>query len=117
VAEFTESPIEVEVEEHRCGRKQVLTVSLNGPSPRKLYVDGAANKKGSRVGVVILSLDGITNEKPLRLGFSATNNEAEYETLLVEVAMVKKMGGKAVGIFSDLRLVVGQIRESWKPRI
>ena len=33
VAEFTESPVEVEVEEHRLEEKQVLAISLQGPSP------------------------------------------------------------------------------------
>ncbi|XP_075633752.1 uncharacterized protein LOC142606254 [Castanea sativa] len=37
---------------------------------------------------------GVTFEKSLRLRFSATNNEAEYEALLVGMAMVQKMGGK-----------------------
>ena len=33
VVEFTESPIEVEVEEHKLEEKQVLEISLQGPSP------------------------------------------------------------------------------------
>ena len=45
----------------------------------------------------------------MRLGFSATNNGTEYEALLMGVAMVQKMGEKAVQIFSDSRLVVGQV--------
>ena len=48
-------------------------------------------------------------EKSSRLGFSATNNEAEYEVLLVEMIMVQKLGGKAVEVFFDSRLVVGQV--------
>ena len=52
----------------------------------------------------------------MRLGFSVTNNEAEYEALLVRVAMVKKMGGKAVEICSDSRPVVGQIRGELQAR-
>ena len=58
----------------------------------------------------------ITIEKYLKLGFSATNNEAEYEALLNGVAMVKKLGGKAVEIFSDLRLVIGQINDELEAR-
>ena len=49
-------------------------------------------------------------EKSLRLGFSATNNETEYEALLVGMIMVQKMGGKVVEVFSDSRLVVGQVQ-------
>ena len=36
----------------------------------------------------LMSLKKISIEKSLRLGFSATNNEAEYEALLVGMAMV-----------------------------
>lgn len=46
-------------------------------------MDGAANKKGSGIGIVMLSPDGITLEKSFRIGFLATNNEVEYEALLV----------------------------------
>ena len=73
----------------------------------RVYVDGATNHRRSRVGLVLISLGRITIKKSLRLDFSATNNEAEYETLLVGMTMVQKMGGKVVEIFSDSRLVVG----------
>jgi len=61
------------------------------------------------VGLVIISPEKIIIEKFLRLGFSATNNEAEYEALLVGMAMVLRMGGKIVKMVSDSRLVVGQV--------
>ena len=53
------------------------------------------------MGIVIISPDRITIEKSLRLGFLATNNEAEYEALLVGIVMIKKLGGKAAEVFSD----------------
>ena len=59
------------------------------------------------MGLVLVSPEKLTTEKSLRLSFSATNNEAEYETLLVGMNMVQKIGGKTVKIFSDSRLVVG----------
>ena len=71
---------------------------------------GAANQRGSGVRLVLVSPEKITIEKSLRLGFSATNNETEYETLLVGMMMVQKMGGKMVKVYSDSRLVVGQVR-------
>ena len=63
------------------------------------------------MGLVIISPDKIIIEKSLRLGFSATNNKAEYEALLVGITMVQKMEGKIVEIFSDSRLVVGQVKK------
>ena len=62
------------------------------------------------MGLVLISPEKLILEKSLRLGFSATNNEAEYETLLEGMSMVHKMGRKSVTIFSDLRLVVGQVK-------
>ena len=72
------------------------------------------------MGLILVSLEKITIEKSLRLGFSATNNEVEYEALLVGMIMVQKMGGKAVEVFSDSRLVVGQVQgelEAREPRM
>ena len=60
--------------------------------------------------MVVVSLERIIIEKSLKLGFSATNNESEYKALLVGMAMVQKMGGRTVEMFSDSRLVVGQVK-------
>ena len=62
------------------------------------------------MGLVLVSLEQITIEKSLRLGFSVTNNEAEYEALLEGMSIVQRMGGKTVKMFSDSRLVVGQVK-------
>ena len=58
-------------------------------------------------GLVVVSPERIIIQKSLKLGFSATNNEAEYEALLVGMVMVQKMRGRTVEMFSDLRLVIG----------
>ena len=68
------------------------------------------------MGLVLVSPKKITIEKSLRLNFSATNNEAEYEALLRGMLMIQKMGGKAVRVFSDLKLVVRQVRGDLKAR-
>ena len=62
------------------------------------------------MGLVLVSPEKIIIEKSLRLDFSATNNEAEYEALLVRMVMMQKMGGKSIEIFSDSRLIVGQVK-------
>ena len=40
------------------------------------------------MGLVIISPKKIIIEKSLRLGFSATNNKAEYDALLLRITMV-----------------------------
>ena len=79
VAEFAECPKEIDVEQYGMDEKSVGLISVQAPSPWKVYMDGAANQRGSGVGLVLISPKNITIEKSLRLGFSATNNEAEYK--------------------------------------
>ena len=55
-------------------------------------------------------------EKSLRLGFLATNNEAKYEALLAGMAMVKKLRGEVVEVYSDSQLVVGQVNGEFEAR-
>ena len=50
------------------------------------------------------------------MSFSTTNNKAKYEALLVEVVMVQKMSRKAVEIFLDSRLVIGQVKGELEAR-
>ena len=116
VAEFAEPAVEAVTEEENMDGKSVGTISAQGASRWKVYVDGATNQKGSRVGLVLISPENITIEKSLRLGFSATNNEAEYEVLLQGMVMVQKIGRKAIEAFSDSRLVVGQVRGEMEAR-
>ena len=63
-----------------------------------------------------MSPEKVVIEKSLRLDFSATNNEAEYETLLEGMTMVQRMGGKSIKLFSDSRLVVGQVRGEFEAK-
>ena len=116
IAEFAEPPIKIVAKEQNMDGKSIDTISMQGPSRWKVYVDGAANQRGFGVGLVLISPEKITLEKSLRLGFSATNNEAKYETLLQGMVMVQKMGGKAVEAFSDSRLVMGQVKGELEAR-
>ena len=96
VAEFTEPPIKELEAAGDMDEKLVGTVSQYRLPTWEVYVDGASNQKGSGVGLVLISLENVIIEKSLRLDFSATNNEAEYETLLIGMAIVQRMGGKSI---------------------
>ena len=63
-----------------------------------------------------MSPEKVVIEKSLRLDFPATNNEAEYEALLEGMAMVQRMGGRSIKLFSDSRLVVGQVRGEFEAK-
>ena len=116
VTEFAEGPVENESKEHRMGEKSVGLVTAQEPLPWKVYVDRAANQKRSGMGLVLISPEKLIMEKSLRLDFSATNNEAKYEVLLEGMSMVQRMGGKSATMFSDSRLVVGQVKSELEAR-
>ena len=95
VAEFIEPPIEGLNPAEGMDKKLVGAISQHGLSPWEVYVDGASNQKGSGVGLVLISPKKVIVEKSLRLGFLATNNEAEYEALMIGMVMVQRKIGRA----------------------
>ena len=99
-------PIEELESAGNMDEKLVGTISQYRLPAWKVYVDGASNQKGSGIGLVLIFPKKVIIEKSLRLDFSATNNKAEYEVLLVGMAMVQRMGGKSIKLLSDSRLVV-----------
>ena len=116
VVEFNEPSMEELKSVENMDGKLVGTISQHGLSPWEIYVDGASNQKGSGIGLVLISPEKVIVEKSLRLDFSATNNEAKYEALLMGIAMVQKMGGKSVKVFSDSKLVVGQVKGEFEAK-
>ena len=116
MVDFVEPSLEEVAETQDMDGKSIGTISLQGHACWKVYVDGAVNQKGSGMGLVLVSPERITIEKSLRLGFSATNNKAEYEALLEGMSMVQKLGGKTVNMFSYSRLVVGQVNGELEAR-
>ena len=54
-------------------------------------MDGAANAQGSNAGLILTSPDGIDVEYALRFGFQASNNEAEYEAVIVGLNLAHSM--------------------------
>ena len=116
VAEFVKASLEENGERPSMDGKSVGMISLQEPLSWKVYVDDATNQRGSGVELVVVSPKRIIIKKSLRLGFLAINNEAEYNALLVRMAIVQKMGGRVVEMFSDSRLVVGQVKGELEAR-
>ena len=88
VAEFIKPEIEELPLDGNMDEKLVGTISQYCLPTWEVHVDGASNQKGLGVGLVLMSPEKVVIEKSLRLDFPATNNEAEYETLLEGMAMV-----------------------------
>ena len=117
VVEFTKPLIEELEATGDMDEKLVGTVSQYHLQTWEVYVDGASNQKGSGVGLVLISPEKVIIEKSLSMDFLTTNNEVEYETLLIEMTMVQRMGGKSIKLFSDSRLVVGQVKGEFEAKM
>ena len=74
-----------------------------------MFVDSSSSAMGAGAGIVIITPEGIRLEHSFRLGFKASNNEAEYEALLAELKTVLGIGARDVETYSDSRLVVNQV--------
>ena len=65
---------------------------------------------------MLVTLEKLVMEKSLQLGFLATNNEAEYETLLARMGMVNQLKWEVLELYSYSRLMVGQVNGEFEAR-
>ncbi|GFZ18321.1 hypothetical protein Acr_27g0000600 [Actinidia rufa] len=65
---------------------------------------------GCGAGLVIRAPSGEQMEYAIRMGFKATNNEAEYEALLAGLRVATELGAQSLEVFSDSQLVVNQVQ-------
>ena len=82
----------------------------------KLSVDGAANSQGSGAGLILTSPEGIDIEYALRFGFQASNNEAEYEAVIIRLNLAHSMEVDQLEVCSDSQLVVNQIEDTYEAK-
>ncbi|GJT66489.1 reverse transcriptase domain-containing protein [Tanacetum coccineum] len=78
-----------------------------------LFTNGASNRKGSGASLVLISPNGMEFTYALRLNFTRTNNEAEYEALLAGLHKAAKMKVQAISVNVDSKLVASQIIGSY----
>ncbi|XP_022843425.1 uncharacterized protein LOC111366981 [Olea europaea var. sylvestris] len=71
----------------------------------EIFVDGASNSSGSGVGIIIISLDKVTEVQcALRFEFEATNNEAEYKAMVIALELARSLELEHIRVFSDSQL-------------
>jgi ribonuclease HI len=77
--------------------------------PWKLFFDGSACREGQGVGAILISPRGAVFEQSVRLEYFCTNNQAEYEAILLGLQIHSSMGIKHVEAFGDSFLVMQHI--------
>ena len=79
-------------------------------------MDGASCQIGAGIGLQLKSLGGDKIEQAVRLGFSASNNELEYEVILAGIELAAAISADKLIIQSDSQLVVGQVNTEYESR-
>ena len=82
----------------------------------KLSVDGTSNAQGSGAGLILTSPEGIDIEYALRFGFRTSNNEAEYEAVIVGLNLAHSLEVDQLEVYSDSQLVVRQIEDTYEAK-
>jgi hypothetical protein len=82
--------------------------------PWKLFFDGLTCIESQGVGVVLVSPRGAVFETSARLEYFCTNNQAEYEAILLGLQILSFMGVKHVETFDDSLLVVQQVTDIYQ---
>jgi len=81
-----------------------------------LSVDGSSNQQGSGVGIILEGPNGVLIEQALRFAFKASNNQAQYEALIVGMLLAKEMGAQSLLAKSDSQLVTGQVKGEYQAK-
>ena len=81
-----------------------------------LSVDGASRQTGAGIGLQLKSPSGDKIKQAIWLGFSASNNESEYEAILAGIELAAAISAYKRIIRSDSQLVVGQVNAEYESR-
>lgn len=78
-----------------------------------LMVNRASNVKGSSIGVYLKSPNHEVIKQSFRIGFKASNNEAEYEALIAGLWLAKALRACRLKVQSDSQVIVNQVLEEY----
>ena len=64
--------------------------------------------------MVLYSQEGDKVKSMIRLDFPTTNNEAEYEVLIVGLDLTKAVGAESMVIYCDSQVVISQVNDDYE---
>ena len=72
------------------------------------------HKSSARAGIVVISLKGIKTTLSFNFTFKCTNNQTEYEALVISLRILLELGAQEVLINGDSQLVLQQLIGEYK---
>ena len=82
-----------------------------------LHADRSSNRQAGGTGVVLHSPEGDEIACMIRLDFPKTNNEAEYEALVIGLDLIKAIGAVSVVIHCDSQVVTNQVNGDYECKV
>ena len=79
-----------------------------------VHTDGSSNRQAEGADVVLLSPEGDVVEFMIRLDFPTTNNEVEYEVLVVGLDLTRATGATSVVIYCDSQVITNQVNGNYE---
>jgi len=82
----------------------------------KLYTDGGArgNPGPAAAGIVIMNLQNTVIESFGQCLCTTTNNQAEYQGLILGLKRVTELGATEVEVYMDSELIIEQMKRNYK---
>ncbi|GKV39527.1 hypothetical protein SLEP1_g47285 [Rubroshorea leprosula] len=101
--------LEVEADEEKG--INLFSISL---VPWKLIFDGSSTDSMSGAGIIIISPTGLKTQMSFQLDFNCTNNQAEYEALIIGLEVLVELKVPMVEIIGDSQLILKQLEGEYK---
>lgn len=92
---------------------------MDGENPPTwmLSVDDAFNLKGSGVGVVLEGSNDLIIKQSFKFKFKASNNQAEYKTLIIDMTLTLEVHVSRLKANSDSQLVANQVSVEYQTNL
>ncbi|XP_058185787.1 uncharacterized protein LOC131303013 [Rhododendron vialii] len=88
-----------------------LEISL---TPWTLLFDGSRTQQASGCGVIIISPQRLRTELSFQFDFPCTNNQAEYEVVVIGLEILRELEAREVKIVGDSNLVINHLAGTFK---
>ena len=79
-----------------------------------LYIDGSSNPQGCGAGIILDDSHGNVIEHSLNFSFKASNNQSEYEALIVGLRLAADLNITELKVYCDSLLIVQQVNKLYQ---
>ncbi|XP_075103553.1 uncharacterized protein LOC142178121 [Nicotiana tabacum] len=82
----------------------------------RMFIDGATNFKGVRIGTVLISKFGQHYLASAKIRYPCTNNMAQYDAYILGIRMAIDLNIKEILVIRDSYLLIHQVQGEWSTK-